>query len=108
MESHAADGSVGQPFGDHPIGYLVYTADGHVFVQIMPPERRSSGGADVFSGTAEKCFTALGYAAYAGTFELSETIVVHHVEMSLYPSHKGTELIRQMHWDGDRSTASHG
>ena len=95
-ETHASDGVVRQP-----VGYVVYTADGHVFVQIMPSARSSSAVADPFGGTSEDCWLALGYAAYAGTYELLEGRVVHHLEMCLFPPYVGVELTRTLEWDGD-------
>jgi hypothetical protein len=101
-ERHASDGSVARLLGDEPAGYIVYTEDNHVFVQLMQRgPRRFSGGA-IFGGTSDECWKALGYAAYGGTYEFRDGMVVHQVELSPFPGLTGNELLRHMDWDGVR------
>jgi hypothetical protein len=38
---HDVDGAPSKPMGVNPQGYLVYTADGHVFVNFAARERRA-------------------------------------------------------------------
>ena len=90
-----------QTFGERPVGYVVYTTDRHVFVQIMLSAHPGSAVTDPFGGTSEDCWLALGYAAYAGTYELLDGRVVHHLEMCLFPPYVGVELTRTLEWDGD-------
>src|SRR5262245_56598456 len=86
-EARDADGTVTHPFGEQAVGYGVYTADGHVFAQLMRPGRPHFAGGDVLGGTAEENALALGgYAAYGGTYEVQDGTVVHHVEVSLFPN----------------------
>jgi len=104
-EARAADGTVTHPFGEQAFGYAVYTADGHVFVQLMRPGRPAFVGGDVFGGTAEENALALGgYGAYGGSFALEDGggTVVHHVEVSLFPNWIGGEQRRTIGWDADR------
>jgi hypothetical protein len=100
--THTSDGGVHQPYGEHPTGYVVYTTDGHVFVQIMPEGPRNTRIVDPFGGTSEECWRALGYAAYAGRYEMHNDSVVHQLEMCLFPGLVGTDLNRSMEWGGDR------
>jgi hypothetical protein len=104
-EARGADGTVAHPFGERAVGYGVYTADGHVFVQLMRPSRPPFVGGDVFGGTAEENALAIGgYGAYGGTYELEDGggTVVHHLEMSLFPNWIGGVQRRTIEWDADR------
>ena len=100
-EAHA-DGTVTRPFGDNPIGYLTYTADGYVFVQIMRPGPRTLLGQSQLGATPEEIMRALGFGAYGGTYELQDGVVVHHVEVSVFPDWPGEDRRRALDWDGDR------
>lgn len=97
-----ADGSVTLPFGDDPIGYLTYTADGYVFVQIMRPGPRTLRGQLQSRATPEEIMRALGFGAYGGTYELQDGVVVHHVEVSVFPDWPGEDRRRTLDWDGNR------
>lgn len=101
-ESHASDGTVTRPFGDNVIGYLAYTADGYVFVQMMRPGRGNFTGDEVLGGTVQEISQSLGFAAYGGTYEIRDSIVVHHVELSPFPNWPDGELPRRVDWNGDR------
>jgi hypothetical protein len=39
--SRKSDGRVDHPFGERPVGFLVYTADGDMSVHFASPDRRS-------------------------------------------------------------------
>jgi Lipocalin-like domain len=101
-ERYAVSGTITQPLGDNPVGYVVYTEDDRVFVQLMRRGPRAFGGGDIFAGTANECWDALGYASYGGTYEFRDGRVVHRVELSVFPHWAGVELPRQMEWDGKR------
>ena len=100
------DGTVVQPHGDNPQGYLVYTHDGHVLVQFAVRERR-----ELFKLTRSGCRccektiepdTELGYGDYCGTFEVHDDKIVHHVEFSVMPSLTGVSVQRSIVLNSDR------
>ncbi|HEY1294881.1 MAG TPA: lipocalin-like domain-containing protein [Chloroflexota bacterium] len=101
------DGTPVKPFGDYPQGYLVYTPDGHVFVQFAASERpelfgRSALGPALLETTAAN--TAIGFGGYCGTFEVRDGQVVHHMEFN--PSLRfmdGRSEARSVVLDGDRA-----
>lgn len=70
VESVRADGGVSRPWGDNPMGRIIWTADGHFSAQVGPTPSPPDGGAAV-----------TGHAAYFGTFDVDdgEGILVHHV-----------------------------
>jgi hypothetical protein len=88
------DGSVVRPFGEHPLGYVVYTPDGHMITTISMAKREPIGG-DIMVAPTEAQAAAFGsFMAYSGSFEVDGADIVHRVEMSLYPDWVGTEQRR--------------
>jgi hypothetical protein len=102
-QAHGADGTVTYPLGEHAVGYLVYTADGRMFAQLMRPGRPGFASGDMLRGTAAENAAAVGgYVAYSGTFEVRDGAVFHRVDLSLFPNWIGGEQRRSIAWDGDR------
>ncbi len=95
------DGRVENPYGDNPVGRIVYDKAGRFSAQLMRPDRHStvpSGG--VFMAdhpSAEEIREAArGYFAYFGNFDIDEasTTVIHHVQACLVPSWVGMDQKR--------------
>ena len=93
------------PYGEHPIGYFVYDATGHVFVTFMKgPAMSAEGFVRGVPATPERKSAAFdGYVAYFGTYTVDpeKHVVVHHVEGSLNPSYTGTDQPRPFELSGD-------
>jgi hypothetical protein len=84
------DGSVGNSMGVAPVGVLVYTADGTVIVTISAADRPPIDGNDPFGGPDDQRLAAMGtFLAYAGSYHLDGTDVIHDVAISLYPNWVG-------------------
>ncbi|WP_281689140.1 lipocalin-like domain-containing protein [Pseudonocardia thermophila] len=105
---HRGDGSTAKPLGDHPVGLLVYTAEGRMSGQMMrtgrPRLRRDRATAADTAGTPEEIVPAFnGYVAYFGTYtvDAATSTVHHHVEAALIPNWEGAELVRTARLDGD-------
>jgi hypothetical protein len=96
------DGKVVKPFGDKPLGYLVYTADGHVFVNFADRDRAELFGLGVVLLETTERNTPLGYGGYCGTFEVRDGMVIHHVEFHIVPRNDGRVEERSVMLDGDR------
>jgi hypothetical protein len=102
------DGKWQYEYGEHPRGYLVYDATGHMHVQIMKvpplapfPEANTEGQPP----SPEHALAAYSaYAAYFGTYTVDEKkhVVTHHVEGSLRPDYTGTDQPRPFKLEGDR------
>lgn len=98
-------GPVTEPLGAAPQGYLIYTAGGHMAVQMMRPDRPLFTSGDRWTSVPEEVQAAYaGYNAYCGTFVVhaAEGYVSHHLECSLYPNRVGTELRRTYAFTGNR------
>lgn len=92
--SVGADESTIEPFGPRPLGWLVYTADGHMITTISTRDREPIGG-DLLSGPDAGRLEAFAtFLAYSGTYRMDGSQVVHQVEMSLFPDWIGTEQRR--------------
>jgi Lipocalin-like domain len=108
-ESRMGDGRVRYPFGRDAQGYLTYTAEGYMSVAIMGTHRpRFLAANDFTEGTSEEQLAAgKQYLSYAGTYELREDgIILHHVEISLFPNWVGGVQERFYTLEGDRLTLS--
>ena len=70
------------PYGEKPLGYLIYTAEGFVSVHIMS-SNRPSGGIQQYQGgsDSEKIESAENYGGYIGTYELKEDHAIHTAEI---------------------------
>lgn len=100
-----AAGKVTYPYGEHPIGYIVYDPTGHVHVQLMrtPAPQPFASGDDGAGTDAEVRAAYVGYAAYFGTYTVDARTgtVVHRVEGSLMPGYNGTDQPRPFKVRGD-------
>jgi hypothetical protein len=106
-ENRSADGRVSHPLGREISGYILYSADGYMNVAIMAAGRPRYGGDDALGGTVdERARAAKTYLSYAGTYELGDGEIIHHVQVSLFPNWVGGEQRRFYELDGDRLTLS--
>jgi hypothetical protein len=97
-------GKVSYPYGEHPVGYIVYDATGHLHVQLMRTPATPPFAAGDEHGTDQEVRAAYdGYVAYFGTYEVDEAQgkVVHRVQGSLMPSYTGTDQPRPIRIVGD-------
>jgi len=87
------DGVTIDVMGPGAIGFICYSGDGWVSVQILKPDRMRYDIPDVEGGTAEQTLSAArGLFTYAGRYTVDEenAIVYHHLEFSLIPNWIGS------------------
>jgi hypothetical protein len=107
FEEIQPDGSINRPYGEHPVGRLIYDAAGHMAVQIMRRDRQFLSSGDPQQAAPEEIKTAVeGFTAFFGTYEIDEAeqTVIHHVEGHLFPNSVGKYLKRRFEFSGDRLT----
>ncbi len=76
-------------------------------VAIMRPNRQKFAAEDLLGGsTEEKAQAAATYVSYCGRYEFLGDMVVHHVELSLFPNWVGVEQQRLVELRGNRLTLS--
>ena len=98
-EAHPEGGVVTHPLGPHAVGYIIYTADGHMSATLMRQDRQAFREGNMHAATAAEKIAAIGSCvAYAGTYRLEPGRVIHHVLASLLPNWVGTDLERYIEW----------
>ena len=84
-------GHVGYPFGPSPRGYLMYLAGGYMSWSMMSANRPNFSSNDPLQGTdAEKIAAYGSYFSYSGRYSVTADLVVHQVEISLFPNWTGS------------------
>ncbi|HEY1428161.1 MAG TPA: lipocalin-like domain-containing protein, partial [Candidatus Tumulicola sp.] len=92
-------------FGPNPVGYLIYTADGHMSATLMGSHRAPLPAPDGSTAThAEVTSSLSNFLSYAGRYEIRGNHVFHHVEVSVFTNLVGTTLERQFTLDGNTLT----
>jgi hypothetical protein len=87
--------------GDNPKGMIVYTAGGHMSVQIAPDRERPKAGREM---TPEEAKNAVeNYVAYFGTYTIDPQAgtLTHHRAASVQPGDR-MEVVRAYEFSGDR------
>ncbi|MFC1950974.1 lipocalin-like domain-containing protein [Chloroflexota bacterium] len=107
FEVRSNEGKVYYPWGEHPVGYIMYNEDGYMSVSMMDPSRSLFGVSDLPRGTMEqKAAAADKYISYAGTYETRGGKVIHHVDVSLFPDWVGGDQERKFKFEGNRLVLS--
>ena len=87
------DGEVIEVMGPGASGFICYSSDGWMSVQIIKSGRPRYDVPDMEGGTTEQTLSAArGLFAYAGRYTVDEehAIVYHHLEFSLIPNWIGS------------------
>ena len=95
----SVEGNVLHPYGEHPIGRLMYDEAGRMSAHATKPGRKSSitDPLAVTSASSDELRQiADGYVGYYGTFTLDgeNKTVIHHVECCTLPAWVGTDQTR--------------
>ena len=98
----AATGERYNERGEHPNGYLSYSADGRMYAIITWDNR--SPPADVVPTEAERIRLYSSMISYAGTYTWDAEKVVHHVDISWNQNWTGTDQVRFYKLDGNTLT----
>ena len=91
------------PYGQHPLGYLMYQADGHMCAELTngdaPPWRDPAKATD-----AQKIAHYESFIAYCGTFKLdaANSTVYHYPTVAWSPSYLGSTQPRPFRMEGDK------
>ncbi len=97
-----AGAEIAGPFGERPLGRIVYTESGHMLTVILAGEREAFSDVDIRQADeAEKVAAFDTMAAYSGRYELIGKRVVHHVDLAWIPGWKGSHLDRTVEFSED-------
>jgi hypothetical protein len=92
------------PYGDEPVGKLIYDASGHMAVVLMRTGRPKFASSDPWTGAPEEIKQAFeGFEAYCGTYDIDtdKGVVTHQVEVSRFPNWEGTAQRRYFQLSGN-------
>jgi hypothetical protein len=96
-------GEVRNAWGDEPVGFLTYTAEGRMSAILTLGGRKPLSVSDFISAPAsERAHAFATMTAYAGRYTFSGDKVIHHVEAASMPNDVGADLERQVKFDRDR------
>ena len=102
FDAEQPDGTWRPRYGDRPVGYLIYTADGHVSAILSAMHRPKFESPDAATSTTEQRTRALNeFLAYAGSYHVRGNHVFHKVETSVFTDLVGRTLEREFHIKGD-------
>ena len=102
FDTDEGSGSSNPRFGQDPVGYLLYTGDGHmaaVLAGTHRPELKSPSGSS--SSEEQRTQSLANFLAYAGRYDVRGDRVFHHVDVSIFTNLMGTTLERQFKIEGD-------
>jgi hypothetical protein len=93
--SRDEDGALTYPFGETIDGSLVYTAGGWMTTMLAAGGRENLVTEDVVGGSeAERAAAFSTFLSYCGTYEVEGDVVIHRIELSLFPNWVGDEQRR--------------
>jgi hypothetical protein len=108
-QERVESGEVSYPRGDHPRGYLTYTADGHFNVFNLPAkdDRPTPKGVSPTDAESLGLFKAL--TAYCGKYSFKDqSTVIHHVDIAWNETWGGTDQERRFVLQGDKLVIENG
>jgi hypothetical protein len=97
-------GEQSMPYGEHPTGYLTYSADGRMQVIGTASGRKLPPHADLT--VEEHAVLYQSMFAYAGTYSVAGGEVTHHVDISWNAVWTGTDQVRHFELTGNTLTIS--
>lgn len=94
--------------GEKATGYLMYGADGRMWVALMKLGRANWRHDEANGSKDEKIEAASGFSSYCGRYDVDEAkhVVTHYPEVSFYPNFIGTVQPRPYRLEGNRLTFS--
>jgi hypothetical protein len=102
-----ASGIVEKPFGEHPLGRLLYLENGQMSAQLAASGRDPLTNTEPEDATPEEASRAWrNYAGYWGTFtvDTEAAIVIHSVDGAWFPNWIGQKQIRRYRFSGNTLT----
>ena len=89
-------------WGKGPIGFLTYTPEGRMSAVISAASRNISTENANQAPSEEQAMLFRTSVAYAGTYSLTDTGVIHHVEVASDPTWTGKDQVRFVRFEGKR------
>ncbi len=103
FEHFLPSGEVVKPYGNSPIGSILYQSDGHMSAQLRSGNPKRFASDDDSQASANEIAEAWrAYFGYWGTFEIDaeKGVISHRVEGCSFPNWIGTKQVRHFRFDG--------
>ncbi len=85
------------PYGDTPVGLLLYTPDGYMSATISQSDRSPMSNPNIRRAPqGEKADSFDSYFHYSGVWRIEGSKVIHSVHQALDPFFVGTDQVREM------------
>lgn len=108
-EGRSAEGDSFLPYGERPIGKLIYTTDGHLAVTLMDSTRSPFASEDLSHATSEEIVAAFTtFDSYCGRWHLDPETgrIDHMIEGGRVPNWVGKTHVRTCQVHGSVLTLS--
>jgi hypothetical protein len=103
-ETISGEGEKSAPYGEHPLGYLSYSAEGRM--QVIGASSARTVPRDLAPTDEEQIELYKTMFAYAGTYSVEGGRVTHHVDISWNEVWTGTDQVRFYEVSGNTLTIS--
>ncbi|MGH9604317.1 MAG: lipocalin-like domain-containing protein [Terracidiphilus sp.] len=97
-------GTITTPFGSHPVGRILYEANGQMSAQLMRPEMVAFASDDPLRATDKEAASAWrNYIGYWGTYTMNVRAgtITHHIVGGWLPNWVGQNQTRAFQLSGD-------
>ncbi|NML40390.1 lipocalin-like domain-containing protein [Chitinophaga sp. G-6-1-13] len=97
VENTNADGSKISPYGEHPVGMLIFTSTGEYAIQILKANRSKVAANDKDKATPEEnAMLVRGNNSHFGTYTIDENkqVIVFNIQHAFYPNWEGIAQVR--------------
>jgi hypothetical protein len=87
--SYQTDGTVTYPYGENPVGQLLYDRKGNMMVEIMKPGIKKFEKSNLLEGVADEVLPAYyGFIGYYGSYKVmpDSNVVIHHIKACSFPN----------------------
>ena len=99
------DGKVDYPYGENPVGQLLYDSKGNMMVEIMKQGIKKFASPNPSQGVPEEIIPAYnGFVAYYGTYNVvtDSNLVIHHIRASSFPNWVNQDQRRYYEFKNDQ------
>ena len=103
-EEETASKAVHKPLGEHPLGLIIFTADGHMSFIMADPARKAAAAPKATDAEAAALYRTM--AAYSGKYHLDGDKLTNHPEISWNQAWNGTDQRRIVAISGNKLTVT--
>ena len=99
------DGKITFPYGEKPLGQILYDTKGNMMVEIMNQEVKKFNSENPLQGTPEEIIPAYnGFLAYYGTYKIlpDSNLIIHSIKACSFPNWVGQNQERHFEFENNK------